>query len=142
MVRKIGATVSARSVDSAASISGIANLMAHTPATSDQFYRANRGAQDAAATFQLLEGLRVGGSGGQTAPAAPATPTGKIKMPPYTENECKGLNQYFRPCIHAGRAPSLAECRPFLSNPAAAILDQPRTAKSVQDKVWVLAGLK
>ncbi len=140
VVRKIGATVSARSVDSAASISGIANLMAHTPATSSQYCRVNRGPQDAAATFQLLEELRVGGSGGQT---TPATPTGgKIKMPPYSEKECKGLNEYFRPCIHAGRAPSLAECRAFLASAAAAVLDQPRTAKSVQDKVRVLAGLK
>ncbi len=142
MVRKIGATVSDRSVDSAASISGIANLMAHTPATSSQYYRANRGGAGRCSNISAAGGAAIGGSGGQTAPATPATPTGKIKMPPYSENECKGLNEYFRPCIHTGRAPSLVECRAFLANAAAAILDQPRTAKSVQDKVRVLAGLK
>ncbi len=140
MVRKIGATVSARSVDSAASLSGIANLMAHTPATSSQFYRANRGPHDAAATFQVLEELRVGGSGGQTAPATPTK--GKGKMPRYSENECKGLRDYFRQKIHAGRSASLLECRAFLASPAAAVLEQPRTDKSVQDKLRVLAGLK
>ena len=99
--------------------SAVATMMSHSTVTQERYYMKNKGRQQAAEGYSLMESVRETGR-----------VSGRRFRVPFTSDETETISLYFQDEIGARSAPSIERCWQFL-------LDHPmdKEAKQVRDKV-------